>query len=78
MTAQLCEVQQFILKKLGNCHASSGMVNAEFTHLIGRQPGADSKQQHAAYVRGLLLDLERRGLIVRADELKPILWRLKP
>lgn len=65
-----------VLAALAECHSSSGCLAADFTALVGRQPGRDSNRQHAAYVAGLLLGMEKRGLIVRADTNKPILWRL--
>ncbi|MFA5386821.1 MAG: hypothetical protein WC322_00280 [Candidatus Paceibacterota bacterium] len=74
MTILLSEQQEFILKELAT---NLTMLNAEFTPLIGRQPGAESDRKHAAFVSRLLLDLEQRGLIARADSGKPILWRLK-
>lgn len=77
MTALLAE-QECILRELGRCLPSTGLVVGDFTCRIGRQPGRESNRKHTAYVSRLLLDLEKRGLIVRADEQKPILWRLKP
>lgn len=76
LTTPINEHQQFILYRLGRLGTYSGMMSADFAFLIGRQPGRGARQ-HAAYIRGLLLDLEKRGLIVRADGRKPILWRLK-
>ena len=74
MTALLAE-QEFILREIGRC---SCLVVGDLTYRIGRQPGKESTRKHAAYITRLLLDLEKRGLIVRADEERPIVWRLKP
>lgn len=67
---------KLVLRLLAQCHSSSGCVTGDFTPLMGRQPGRESNRQHSAYVAGLLLGMEKRGLIIRADENKPILWRL--
>lgn len=70
------EVEAMILKILEKTVASSGRTNADLAWRIARQPGINTPRQHAAFVKGILLDMEKRGLIKRMDDEKPIVWQI--
>lgn len=70
------EIEDKILEVLARTVASSGRTNADIAWRIGRQPGMGTPRQHAAFVKGILLSMEKRGLIKRMDDEKPIVWQI--
>ena len=70
------EVESMILSVLQRTVESSGRTNADLAWRIGRQPGMNTLRKHAAFVKGILLDMEKRGLIKRMDDEKPIVWQI--
>lgn len=60
------------------CETHAGYTTTVLASRIGRQPGAESNQQHVARVLRALLALEKAGLVRRMDDEKPMAWVKSP
>lgn len=58
-----------VLKSAGNGGCARFSIAARITPQYGH-----SSRTHAAYIHGLLRDLEHDGLVRRIDDQKPIIW----
>lgn len=52
-----------------------GYTTGIVADIVGPRFG-HSKRAHSAFIRGKLLDLEKRGVVTRMDEGKPVCWML--
>ncbi|MGK2829182.1 hypothetical protein ACSI5F_03635 [Ralstonia pseudosolanacearum] len=61
--------ERLILNVLENGAFTTGAIAQQVTFFYG-----SNRHQHSAYIRRLLLDLERRGFVRRLDDEKPVVW----
>jgi hypothetical protein len=68
-----CEI--VLLRELARLSDSAGWDVANLAGMVRRRAG-DTDRMHSAYISRLLLGMERRGLVKRLDDEKPIAWQI--